>query len=84
LAEARRVGFEAYDSQMLIIVRRDTRQLRAMVGDDLGKEDVCQAISDWLNANPDAPEIARLALEHYTTLIETLEGKARKIWLPSM
>jgi hypothetical protein len=36
----------------------------------LAKEDVCQAIDDWLNANPDAPEIVRLALDHYTTLMQ--------------
>ena len=36
LAEARRLGFEPYDGQMLVFVRRDKRQLRAIVGDDLG------------------------------------------------
>jgi hypothetical protein len=36
LAEARRLGFEPYDGQMLVFVRRDKRQLRAIVGDDIG------------------------------------------------
>jgi hypothetical protein len=36
LAEARRLGFDPYDGQMLVFVRRDKRQLRAIVGDHLG------------------------------------------------
>lgn len=45
----------------------------------LGKEDVCQAIEDWLKANPDAPEIVRLALDHYTNLIQNLDAKSQKM-----
>lgn len=36
LAEARRLGFDPYDGQMIVFIRRDKRQLRAIVGDDLG------------------------------------------------
>ena len=45
----------------------------------LGKEDVCQAIEDWLRDNPDAPEIVRIALDHYTTLVESLDAKSHKM-----
>lgn len=36
LAEARRLGFDPYDGQMVVFVRRDKRQLRAIFGDDVG------------------------------------------------
>ncbi len=36
LAEARRLGFDPYEGEMVVFVRRDKRQLRAIFGDSLG------------------------------------------------
>lgn len=36
MAEARKLGFDPYDGDLVVFVKRDKRQLRAICGDDKG------------------------------------------------
>lgn len=74
LREAKQMGFDPYNGDCVVFIKRDKRQIRALLGDSLGLVMVSRRFDGgplpfrWLTA--DAPEPESISAAQLTLLLE--------------